>query len=93
MVVRNYVLCIIYVALLVLLSCVLLLPPNGLTALWHVASHAYNSPDTTSPVWQAYQVSSAPILMRINMPCIAALCGAEIHQVLTSTDCKDHGGM
>ena len=55
-VVRNYGLCVIYVALLVLLSCVLLLPPSRLTALWHVASEAYNSPGTTSPVWQAYQV-------------------------------------
>ena len=60
MVVRNYGLCIIYVALLTLLSCVLLLPPNQMTALWHVASHAYNSPDTTSPVWQAYQVPRTP---------------------------------
>ena len=59
-VVRNYGLCIIYVALLALLSCVLLLPPSRLTALWHVASEAYNSPGTTSPVWQAYQVPLTP---------------------------------
>ena len=59
-VVRNYGRCIIYVALLALLSCVLLLPPSRLTALWHVASEAYNSPGTTSPVWQAYQVPLTP---------------------------------
>ena len=40
--------------------CVLLLPPSRLTALWHVASEAYNSPGTTSPVWQAYQVPLTP---------------------------------
>jgi cation-transporting ATPase 13A3/4/5 len=31
------------------------MPNNNFSDLWHVASKQFNSPNTVSPVWQAYQ--------------------------------------
>eukprot|EP00249_Psilotum_nudum_P025156 c29394_g1_i3 orf=75-833(-) len=44
-----------YGGIILLMSLVLLLPSSGFTALWHVASEQFNRPNTTSPVWTAYQ--------------------------------------
>eukprot|EP00249_Psilotum_nudum_P025155 c29394_g1_i2 orf=541-4356(-) len=44
-----------YGGIILLMSLVLLLPSSGFTALWHVASEQFNRPNTTSPVWIAYQ--------------------------------------
>jgi len=39
----------------VVISLAILLPHSSYTHLWHVASEEFNGPNTTSPVWIAYQ--------------------------------------
>ncbi|KAH7415779.1 hypothetical protein KP509_14G060200 [Ceratopteris richardii] len=51
----NWIIMVCYGSLMVLMSVLLLLPPNGFTSLWHVASEQFNSANTSSPVWKLYQ--------------------------------------
>lgn len=51
---RNYSFIIVFVALYLLSTLQLLLPESGFTRPWHVASQAFNSKGTASPIWEEW---------------------------------------
>jgi len=52
---RNWLLCAVWGGLFGLTIYLLLSPPNMATFTFHVASQAFNGPDTDSPVWVKFQ--------------------------------------
>ncbi|XP_024527352.1 probable cation-transporting ATPase 13A4 [Selaginella moellendorffii] len=52
---KNFSLMVSYWSLIAVCSCLLLLPHNKFTEVWHVASEQFNRANPASPVWASYQ--------------------------------------
>ncbi|EFJ04479.1 hypothetical protein SELMODRAFT_432379 [Selaginella moellendorffii] len=52
---KNLSLMVSYWSLIAVCSCLLLLPHNKFTEVWHVASEQFNHANPASPVWASYQ--------------------------------------